>query len=172
MYRILTSQKLFEPLRISFHQLFRLTHQLKCKEKRDNVFGLLAIPTTDNVAHGIVPDYKKSDAEVYRTVAWTLIKGSMSLDILSSVQHDFPQNKANPNWIRPTDTEPDDTKVPSWVPQWHFVLTQALGPLEPDASFAASCETRANIQSLTPDRLAVGGRIIEQALDIRQCTAD
>ncbi|KAF2028348.1 hypothetical protein EK21DRAFT_90766 [Setomelanomma holmii] len=69
VYRTSNSQTLINPLRLSFHQLLRLTRQFECKENRDKIVGLLAMPTTDRIAQSIVPDYEKSEADFYRNVA-------------------------------------------------------------------------------------------------------
>jgi hypothetical protein len=182
MYRISTSQGLLKPLCFSFHQLLRLTRQFQCKENRDKIFGLLAIPTTDNIAQKIIPDYKKSDADIYRSVAWTLIEGSLSLDILSSVQHDTEQDETElarlqkelyPNYIQLHGPKSNSPKLSSWVPQWHLVHAQALGPLEPDSSFAASLGVDACISSSTNARtLKVGGNTIDKVASTKECRPD
>jgi hypothetical protein len=185
MYRISTSQRLLKPLCFSFHQLLRLTRQFKCKQNRDKIFGLLAIPTTDNIARKIVPDYKKSDAEIYRVVAWTLIEGSSSLDILSSVQHDTERHGSEMTDSFHSMTEADlsrtqlngprsyNPELSSWVPQWHFVHTQALGLLEPDSSFAASRGIGARISSSTNlHTLKVAGNTVDRVATIKKCGPD
>jgi hypothetical protein len=106
MYRISTSQRLLKPLSFCFYQLLRLTRQFECKENRDKVFGLLAISTTDSIAQRIVSDYKKNDAEIYRSIAWTLIEGSPSLDVLSSVQHNTEQYEAALRELQPRELCP------------------------------------------------------------------
>ena len=171
MYRISTSQGLLRPLCFSFHQLLRLTRQFQCEENRDKIFGLLAIPTTDSIAQKIIPDYKKSDADIYRSVAWTLIKGSLSLDILSSVQHDTEQDETGLNELQevlePTYIQlhgpKSNSPKSSWVPQWHLGHTQALGPLEPDSSFAASLRVTACVRSsINACTLKVGGNTVDK----------
>jgi hypothetical protein len=185
MYRISTSQRLLKPLCFSFHQLLRLTRQFKCKENRDKIFGLLAIPTTDSIARKIVPDYKKTDAEIYRSVAWTLIEGSPSLDVLSSVQHDTERHEPEmPDSSHPAiETDLGRTQLngprsyspdlPSWVPQWHFVRTQALGLLEPDENFAASRGIGACISSSTNlHTLKIAGNTVDSVATIREYGPD
>lgn len=185
MYRISTSQRLLKPLCFSFHQLLRLTRQFKCKENRDKIFGLLAIPTTDSIAQRIVPDYKKSDAEIYHSVAGTLLESSPSLDVLSSVQHNTERHEAEmPDLSYPTleanlsrtllnDSKSYNPKLSSWVPQWHFVHTQALGLLEPDASFDASRGIGACISPTTDlHTLKVAGNTVDRVTTIKKCRRD
>ncbi|KAL2066020.1 hypothetical protein VTL71DRAFT_2091 [Oculimacula yallundae] len=189
MYRISRSQNIFEPLRFSFHQLLRLTRQLGCSEGRDKIFGLLAIPTTDHAARDIVPDYESSEAEIYRKVASTLMKGSGSLDVLSSVQQDCGRDEpslsepdqvwpdqvwgSHNKWFRAGVSEPYDFEAPSWVPQWHIVYNQALGPLEPSTSFAASNGSLAVIRdSFDPCKLIVSGSLVDRVSVIRECKPD
>ena len=183
MYRISRSQRLLKPLSFSFHQLLRITRQFNCKENRDKIFGLLAIPMTDNIAQKIVPDYNKSDAEIYRSIAWMLIDHSPSLDILSSVQHDTEQDKNEMPGLQPIDLDLSRTQLigpkscspslSSWVPQWHLTRTQALGPLEPDASFAASRGTIACISSSkNPSVLKVGGVTVDKVATMKNCRPD
>jgi hypothetical protein len=185
MYRISKSQKLFEPLRFSFHQLLQLTRQFQCKESRDKIFGLLAIPTTDNAARMIVVDYKKSDAEIYHDVTLTLVRVSKSLDVFSSIQGGYerglseneylqPGVKAiyagdsrDSRWVRPFHSKPLNSDIPSWVPQWDLVYTQTLIPLETDRSSVASSSFIA-ISKPTSDplRLSVSGTIVDTAATV------
>ena len=185
MYRISTSQRLLKPLCFFFHQLLRLTRQSNCKENRDKIFGLLAIPTTDNIAQKIEPDYKKIDAEIYLSVACTLLEGSPSLDVLSSVQHDTDRHEAEmPDLSYPTleanlsrsllnDPKPYNPELSSWVPQWPFVHKQALGLLELDASFDASRGIGACISPTTDlHTLKVSGNTVDRVTTIKKCRRD
>ncbi|KAI4236852.1 MAG: hypothetical protein L6R40_006041 [Gallowayella cf. fulva] len=62
----------------------------------------------------IKADYRKPVSEVYRDVALEHIKRTISLDMLSAVQHDCKADSQLP--------------CPSWVPQWNMCNgTQALG---------------------------------------------
>ncbi|KAI0423746.1 heterokaryon incompatibility protein-domain-containing protein [Xylaria sp. FL1042] len=127
MYRISRSQAYFKAPHFTFHQLLTLTRQFRCEDPRDQIYGILGIPTIDQPLAQetpfIIPDYTKSVAEVYQEVAAKILDSSGSLELLSSVQRDAGS------------PEHYDTKLPTWVPQWRFVITQTLAPLEPSANF-------------------------------------
>ncbi|KAI0192093.1 heterokaryon incompatibility protein-domain-containing protein [Xylaria flabelliformis] len=134
MYRISRSQVYFEAPRFTFHQLLTLTRQFKCEDPRDQIFGILGIPTTDRSPAQdtpfILPDYTKSIAEVYQEVANRIIDSSGSLKLLSSIQR--------PARYRISDRDESDgydAGLPSWVPQWRFLITETLSPMEPSAAF-------------------------------------
>ncbi|KAK4101964.1 hypothetical protein N658DRAFT_506685 [Parathielavia hyrcaniae] len=57
MYRISSLQSFFEPLRFSFGELLTLTRHFKCEDKRDKIFGLLGLPTTDDDRGGMLADF-------------------------------------------------------------------------------------------------------------------
>ena len=119
--RVSQSQRYSEPLSFSFRELLMLTRQFGCKDPRDRIFGILGVPTTDQVteqAPFIQVDYAKSTAEVYHEVARKIIERSSSLSLLSSAQ-------GGP-----------DLDLPSWVPQWNYVATQTLTLMEPSPNFA------------------------------------
>ncbi|KAJ3570176.1 hypothetical protein NPX13_g5817 [Xylaria arbuscula] len=136
MYRISRSQAYFKAPRFSFHQLLTLTRQFRCEDPRDQVFGILGIPTIDQYSAQdipfIIPDYTKPIAEVYHEVAAKILHGSDSLGLLSSVQHDERR------WGPHSGKEYGygyDAKLPSWIPQWRFVIARTLTPLEPSPNF-------------------------------------
>ncbi|RSM07452.1 hypothetical protein CEP52_005233 [Fusarium oligoseptatum] len=57
MYRISRCQDYLGPLQFSFCELLTLTRQFGCQEKRDKIYGLLGLATTDEVNTLITPDY-------------------------------------------------------------------------------------------------------------------
>lgn len=126
MYRISQSQTVFDPLKFSFYRLLVLTRQFQCKNRLDKIFGILGIPTTDQSTEGgkpfVQPDYSKSIQEIYHEIANKIIDTSSSLALLSSVQG-------------ARDGEVLYADLPSWVPQWHYILTRTLTPMEPDGNF-------------------------------------
>lgn len=185
MYRISTSQRLLKPICFSFHQLLRLTRKFKCKQNREKIFGLRTIPTIDSIAQEIVPEYKKSDVEIYHSIAWTLLEASPSLNVLSSVQHNterheaempdlsYPMLEANLSRTLLNDPKSYNPELSSWVPQWHFVHTQALGLLKPDASFDASRGIGACISPTTDlHTLKVAGNTVDRVATIKKCRRD
>ena len=137
IYRLSKSQRYSEPLQFTLHQLLKLTRQFGCKDNRDRVFGLLGLPTTDTVSKSIVPDYSKSTSQVYLEVARKTIESTSSLSLLSSIQRD--DYTAHDLMISNYSQTPNPKdRIPSWTPQWQFVLTQSLAPSEPHPRFNAS----------------------------------
>ncbi|KAE9375259.1 HET-domain-containing protein [Stipitochalara longipes BDJ] len=141
MYRLSVSQQYWKPLRFSLQELLMLTRQFECQGYRDNVFGLLAVPTTDQASQKIVPDYTKSVEEVYLETARAIIDLSEPLALLSSVQRceergDGQNRCAGKDAI--LSTEQCDAQIPSWVPQWHVTLTETINPLYAHPAFNAS----------------------------------
>ncbi|TRX90875.1 hypothetical protein FHL15_008279 [Xylaria flabelliformis] len=134
MYRISRSQVYFEAPRFTFHQLLTLTRQFKCEDPRDQIFGILGIPTTDQSPAQetpfILPDYTKSIAEVYQEVANRIIDSSGSLNLLSSIQRPARHRISDRD-----ESDGYDDGLPSWVPQWRFLITETLSPIEPSAAF-------------------------------------
>ncbi|KAJ2907377.1 hypothetical protein MKZ38_003234 [Zalerion maritima] len=125
MYRVSRCQRYFDPLEFSFHQLLKLTRGFLCKDPKDRIYGILAIPTlTENTAAGeesgpfVIPDYSKTVEEAYRDVALKIINTTRALDILSSVQHDVSR-----------------TLDSTWVPDWQAILTMTLAPWTPSLDF-------------------------------------
>ena len=136
IYRLSSSQTYSEPLQFSFHDLLKLTRQFGCKDDRDRVFGLLGLHTTDSINSSIIPDYTKSTGEVYFDLARKIIEKTSSLSLLSSVQLDH-DNGYMRFYYNPRGKS-FDKELPSWVPQWQFLLTQTLNPAQPDPRFSAS----------------------------------
>ena len=172
MYRISSFQggplpALFQPLRFSFRELLALTRQFGCEDKRDNIFGLLGLETTDGdvVKVRIRPDYSKSLEGVYREVAGAMLlagevpgpggkrEGDASdcpLAFLSHVYHDSSDGRSG--------------GLPSWVPQWGLVGPQTLTPLDfhhPEFAAGRGRHTRYEYRpDVDPDRLRVRGVVL------------
>jgi len=72
---------------------------------KDKVFGL------SGILYGltILPDYRRSVGDIYKSVAASIIAQDRNLELLS-ISKVSPQSKMNPN-----DTVPG---LPSWVPDW------------------------------------------------------
>lgn len=155
MYRLSTSQSHSVPLSFTFYELLRLTRQFESTDDRDKVFGLLGLPTSDDVSLRIIPDYSKSTEEVYFGVANIILESSLSLSLLSSVQAKLDaviSKHSYDNRNRPLQTQTSPTSVPSlpikiyqpkqnfpsWVPRWQFCSSTTLLPLHPHPSFAPS----------------------------------
>ncbi|KAH6708748.1 heterokaryon incompatibility protein-domain-containing protein [Leptodontidium sp. MPI-SDFR-AT-0119] len=83
----------------TFYHLLRMCHILNSKNAKDKVYALLGV-AHDRDQMGIVPDYTKTEAEVYTDVAMRLIQTDSNLDLFSSV------------WSKKT------IQLPTWVPDW------------------------------------------------------
>lgn len=162
MYRLSRSQAYNKPLKFSFYELLKLTRQFDCKDDRDRVYGLLRLPTTDNLSTQIVPDYTKSAGQVYFEVARKMVDRE-GLSILSSVQRKHKTGAMRiyyvPRW------EEYDPSIPSWVPQWSFLLARSLRPPHQSRScgFRASGDKpcRYELNEDDPRKLTVQGLIID-----------
>ncbi|KAK3303211.1 heterokaryon incompatibility protein-domain-containing protein [Chaetomium strumarium] len=155
MYRISRLQSYVDPLCFSFGELLTLTRQFKCEDDRDKIFGLLGLPTTDQVNSYITPDYGQSLADGYRSLASAMLCSTKSLAFLSHVHR----------WDITDDTE-SGSALPSWIPKWHLVGPQTLTPLDAHPDFAAGLSKAAKFrvahdQAGHPDRLAVCGVMLE-----------
>lgn len=142
MYRLSKSQSFFEPLSFTFHELLKLTRQFGCKDDRDRVYGLLGLPTSDDLSSTIKPDYTKSTQELYLEVARDILDSSSSLALLSSIQpnqnvylRQIFDNRNRPIMLDPNDPwqvaqygDEQDEDYPSWVPQWQSIFTPSLAP--------------------------------------------
>ncbi|KAK4122815.1 hypothetical protein N657DRAFT_681786 [Parathielavia appendiculata] len=161
MYRISRLQNYFNTLRFSFGELLTLTRQFKCEDKRDKIFGLLGLPTTDHVNSYITPDYGQSLAGVYRRVAAAIISSTKCLAFLSHVHHtDLHEVR------RFSTVVPPDSTLPSWIPQWHHIGPQVLAPLDAHPDFAAGLSRAAQFraaeqEAVDADRLGVHGVMLE-----------
>ncbi|EXJ91902.1 hypothetical protein A1O3_00452 [Capronia epimyces CBS 606.96] len=160
MYRVSESQRYFTPLRFSLSQLLSLTRQFDCQDDRDRVYGLLGIPMTDNASKNIVPDYNKSSTEVYIELAQEIIRHSLSLNLLSSVQRHY--TSFWDHYYQPREQDFDEN-APSWVPQWHVVFAQTLALLSPHPSFAASAREPVKVRSCAEStKLTLRGVILDR----------
>ncbi len=136
LYRLSRSQTYSAPLRFTFAEILKLTRHFGCKDPRDRLYGLLSLPTVDDTKKSIVPDYEKTTDEVYIDIARKILESSSSLSLLSSVQRDGSANLSMKPW-NPYGQH-YNPRMPSWVPQWSFLLTQTINPSQPSASFATS----------------------------------
>lgn len=148
MYRVSRLQRFFRPLRFSFCELLGLTREFQCQDKRDNIFGLLGLPTTDEVRLSIKPDYAKSLDHVYSDlVSAMIVTNPTSLAFLSFVHRGIGSTISNP-------------ALPSWVPRWAGDGPQTLAPLEAHSEFVAGLPQPAEFYLVDPQTLAVRGLIV------------
>ncbi|KAK4220904.1 heterokaryon incompatibility protein-domain-containing protein [Podospora fimiseda] len=153
MYRVSDFQQFFEPLSFSFCELLALTRQFECQDKRDNIFGLLGLPTTDGVNSYVKPDYTISLEETYRNLAYAMvILKPNSLAFLSHVHHWDSSGYGYQN--RPAEQL---VPLPSWVPIWSTIGPQTLACL--DNSVLFSFRSVAECRLLDAGTLAVRGRV-------------
>jgi hypothetical protein len=160
LYRLSRSQTRSTPLQFTFAEILKLTRGFGCKDPRDRVYGLLSLPMVDNIKKSIFPDYEKTTDEVYIDIARKILESSSSLSLLSSVQRDSANLVMKP-WN--PYAQHYNPKMPSWVPQWSFLLTQTINPSHPSASFAASQGRPAQIHpSPNPLELLVRGIVVDR----------
>jgi hypothetical protein len=169
MYRISRSQDYLEPLQFSFCELLTLTRQFGCQEKRDKIFGLLGLATTDGVNSLITPDYTIPLGEVYRNVACLMTSSKNPLAILSHVHHteifDHPGHEVYA-YDHGYSSQAGSARVApfkdSWIPRWDVKGPQTLTPLDAHPDFAAGLSKPAQIRDgVQGDRLTVRGIIID-----------
>ncbi|KAJ3459745.1 hypothetical protein MRS44_015818 [Fusarium solani] len=169
MYRISRSQDYLEPLQFSFCELLTLTRQFGCQEKRDKIFGLLGLATTDGVNSLITPDYTIPLGEVYRNVACLMTSSKNPLAILSHVHHteifDHPGHEVYA-YDHGYSSQAGSARVApfkdSWIPRWDVKGPQTLTPLDAPPDFAAGLSKPAQIRDgVQGDRLTVRGIIID-----------
>ncbi|EMC96421.1 hypothetical protein BAUCODRAFT_474459 [Baudoinia panamericana UAMH 10762] len=77
-----------------------------CSRPVDKIYGMLGLLRHTGKAMHIVPDYRKSVAEVYTETVRELIRSDQSLSVLLYVDH------------RPGDFQSSADQFPSWVPRW------------------------------------------------------
>ncbi|KAI0866440.1 heterokaryon incompatibility protein-domain-containing protein [Xylaria cubensis] len=113
---------------VSFLELLALSWKFESSDRRDKVYGLLGVPTTDSDPSSgdifIQPDYTKGDAEVYRRCAFEIIQKTQSLRLLLHVQMTDHEDQC---W----------NDLPSWVPRWHRYIHLMMVPSEQVSSFNA-----------------------------------
>jgi hypothetical protein len=171
MYRISRFQDHFDPLRFSFCELLTLTRQFQCEDKRDKIFGLLGLTTTDGVNLSITPDYTKPLAEVYRNVASTMTH-SKSLAFLSHVHHrDICDGHFSLQDEFSCDARKTGPALPSWIPTWDVIGPQTLTPLDAHPDFAAGTPKPARFLAGDPNRLVVRGVVLEDVKDTNRIGA-
>ncbi|KAL2672798.1 hypothetical protein Neosp_013514 [[Neocosmospora] mangrovei] len=169
MYRISRSQDYFEPLRFSFCELLTLTRQFGCQEKRDKIFGLLGLATTDGVNSLITPNYTNSLGEVYRNVAHHMVSSKNPLALLSHVHHtEIFDHPGHDVYAYDHDYSPQAGSArvtpfkDSWIPRWDVKGPQTLTPLDAHPDFAAGLSRPAQIRDgVQGDQLTVRGIIID-----------
>ncbi|EEU41739.1 uncharacterized protein NECHADRAFT_87764 [Fusarium vanettenii 77-13-4] len=169
MYRISRSQDYLKPLLFSFCELLTLTRQFGCQEKRDKIFGLLGLATTDGVNSLIAPDYTNSLGEVYRNLARLMISSKNPLAILSHIHHtEIFDHPGHDVYAYDHDYSPQAGSArvtpfkDSWIPRWDVKGPQTLTPLDAHPDFAAGLSQPAQIRDgVQGDRLTVRGIIID-----------
>jgi hypothetical protein len=146
---------------VSFLELLALSWKFKSSDRRDKVYGLLGIPTTDSDPGlgeiFVQPDYTKDDAEVYRRCASEIIQKTKSLRLLLHVQR--RQNSI------PDDSEDEGQSskhLPSWVPRWNRYIYPMLAPSEQVSSFNACAGLPSFPPRVGSDTLFARGRKLSQ----------
>jgi hypothetical protein len=88
------------------------TRYREATDPRDKIFGLLGLLNHCPEPLDIVPDYKKTEAQVYTDVAMRLIRHEQSLRPLLAVHEDKSSIRGLPtwvpNWTRPVGNTPSD----------------------------------------------------------------
>jgi hypothetical protein len=82
--------------------LLKQTRHRKATDPRDKIFGLLGLVSHGPNPTGIVPDYKRTEAQVYTDVAMRIIRHLQNLSPLFAVREDKGLV----------------TGLPTWVPNW------------------------------------------------------
>ncbi|KAI0428600.1 heterokaryon incompatibility protein-domain-containing protein [Xylaria sp. FL1042] len=142
---------------VSFLELLALSWKFSCSDRRDKVYGLLGIPTTDSDPSlgdvFVQPDYTKGDAEVYRRCAFEIIRKTQSLRLLLHVQTTFREEQ---RW----------KDLPSWVPRWHRYTHPMMAPSEQVSSFNACASLPASPPRVENDTLFAKGRKFSQVRNV------
>ena len=133
----------------------------------DRVFSLLGHPQA--VLNGEIvakPDYTVSRGVVYTRFATTFIKATKRLYILTLVDHESDQSISHLRW----DTS-DDTRMPSWVPDWHSTgrPTPLPYPIAPTAKEDAKIRIVGSPDSVTRQlmpRLHARGWVVDQVVAV------
>jgi hypothetical protein len=102
-------QEFRKPLAKTFLDVCEFQRTRHCSDPRDRIFAMLEHPSARSAGGTktiIVPDYSKTQYEVYHELAVQILRQSKSLLILSSVQHVDRANTIN------------DTRLPTWAPWW------------------------------------------------------
>ncbi|KAL7755647.1 hypothetical protein ACKLNR_014174 [Fusarium oxysporum f. sp. zingiberi] len=148
MYRLSASQTYFEPLKFSFAQLLQLTRLFDSKERRDKIYGLMGLPTTDSIAGLIVPDYNEETTteKIYEDIAWLILESKSPLGFLSGAGT-FGRFSSS---------------GPSWIPSWHERRPWTILPINSHPQF--ECASRISMQIDGPRQrsgLALRGVIVD-----------
>ncbi|KAI1736531.1 heterokaryon incompatibility protein-domain-containing protein [Xylaria scruposa] len=141
---------------VSFLELLALSWKFKSSDRRDKVYGLLGVPTTDSDPSSgdifIQPDYTTGDAEVYRRCASEIIQKTQSLRLLLHVQMTDNLNHEGQDW----------KNLPSWVPRWHRYIHPMMAPSEQVSSFSACAALPSFPPRVENDTLFAQGRKLSQ----------
>ncbi|KAH8602371.1 heterokaryon incompatibility protein-domain-containing protein [Bisporella sp. PMI_857] len=90
-----------QPSSMTFQYLRGQTRRSKCGDPRDKIYAILSLLHPRDIKIGIVPDYSKATAEVYRDLTIKYTTHFRSLNMLSSCE--LGETLAG---------------TPSWVPNW------------------------------------------------------
>ncbi|KAI0541869.1 heterokaryon incompatibility protein-domain-containing protein [Xylaria digitata] len=137
---------------VSFLELLALSWKFKSSDRRDKVYSLLGVPTT-NCDPGlgdvfVKSDYTKSEAEVYRQCALKIIRKTQSLRLLLYIQMTNPSNYEDQGW----------ENLPSWVPRWHRYIHPMMAPSEQVSSFNACAALPSSVPRIENDTLSAQDR--------------
>ena len=156
---------------VSFLELLALSWQFRSSDRRDKVYGLLGIPTTDSDPGlgevFVQPDYTKGDAEVYRRCASEIIQKTKSLRILLHVQ-----GREDSIADDSEDGGQSSKHLPSWVPRWNRYIYPMLAPSEQVSSFNACAGLPSFPPRVENDALFAQGKKLSQIQRTCSCTRD
>ncbi|UKZ80153.1 hypothetical protein TrVFT333_007910 [Trichoderma virens FT-333] len=159
LYRVSQSQRFFLPLDLTYHELLSLTREFGCKYKHDKIYTTCGIPTLDSISSAIVPDYSKAVHTVYQEIALLFIQTNHSVAFLADVRNPHGWYHMKPGM---TSKAPLELQGPSWVPRWHYQLTEKIAPLQNCFAFSAATKVRPKLQvSNDGSKIAILGVIVD-----------
>ncbi|KAI0475575.1 heterokaryon incompatibility protein-domain-containing protein [Xylariaceae sp. FL0804] len=153
---------------VTYASLARQLVGLRWTDPRDAVYAVRGLLTGADAALGVVPDYARPAADVYRDVAERLVLRGADLDFLLSCD----LSRSRPWWrqrgqqgLIDGDGDGDGDggllNLPSWVPDWSVQSTRVVGLMADDDIDRARCAASGPLTplaSLQPAAAATGER--------------
>lgn len=109
---------------------------LRFKDPRDRIYAFLDLPFTLKGERLVIPNYRLSTLEVYKSFASHYIRATRSPSILSYVEHSLQTLRSS---------------LPTWVPQWDSVEKTAGAAFSRDRNYASLTSRDGSVH--TPDVL-------------------
>ena len=103
------------PFRRRLLTLLQNTRKSMATDNRDKVYAILPF-ASDLDKNEIVPDYKKSIAEVYTDVVLWHLKKHNNLDFLGSCAHTAENVYNLPSWVPDWNDRSEQGSLPKWLP--------------------------------------------------------